>query len=47
MRGGRRRGSATITGMDTAGRIAAAASELAARLAFFVARERLPRPAAA
>jgi CubicO group peptidase (beta-lactamase class C family) len=32
--------------MDTAGRIAAAAPELAARLASFVARERLPGAAA-
>jgi len=46
MPGGRRRGSATITGMDTDGRIAAAAPELAARLASFVARERLPGAAA-
>jgi DNA-binding CsgD family transcriptional regulator len=42
MPGLRRCGSATITGMDTAGRIAASAPKLAARMASFVARERLP-----
>src|SRR5689334_5150721 len=46
MPGGRRRGSATITGMDTARRIAAAAPDLAGRLASYVARERLPGAAA-
>jgi len=46
MPGGRRPGSATITGMDIAGRIAASAPDLAGRLASFVARERLPGAAA-